>query len=172
MQLRKKGKRSVILNVTSLIDVMFLLLIFFMISTTFLSTPAIKLELPEAKNADVVRQNPLTIYLDPSGRLYLNDGMYGIFWELRCNGHDQYPVRCYRDGEELVGEEKSFKLFGPTCDSTDVLPADVLLPADIDVGDYLEFGCIGAYSLAGRTDFNGHQIDEIARIEHGAPPLA
>jgi len=73
MQLRKKGKRGLILNVTSLIDVLFLLLIFFMISTTFLSTPAIKLELPEAQHADEVRHKPLVVYIDPSGRLYLND---------------------------------------------------------------------------------------------------
>ena len=73
MQLRKRHKRSLILNITSLIDVMFLLLIFFMISTTFLSAPAIKLELPEAQNADVVRQKPLTVYINSSGRLYLND---------------------------------------------------------------------------------------------------
>lgn len=73
MQLRKGSKRSVILNVTSLIDVLFLLLIFFMISTTFLSTPAIKLELPKAKNADPVRQNPLVIYIDRDGRTFLND---------------------------------------------------------------------------------------------------
>jgi biopolymer transport protein ExbD len=73
MQLRKKSKRSLILNITSLIDVLFLLLIFFMISTTFLSTPAIKLELPKAKNADPVRQNPIVVYVDPSGQAYLND---------------------------------------------------------------------------------------------------
>ena len=73
MQLRKRSKRSVVLNVTSLIDVLFLLLIFFMISTTFLSTPAIKLELPKARNADPVRQNPLVIYVDKAGKVYLND---------------------------------------------------------------------------------------------------
>ncbi len=73
MQLRRKHKRSLILNITSLIDVMFLLLIFFMISTTFLSTPAIKLELPKASHADVVRQEPLVIHIDPQGRIYLND---------------------------------------------------------------------------------------------------
>jgi biopolymer transport protein ExbD len=73
MQLRAKNKRSVILNVTSLIDVLFLLLIFFMISTTFLSTPAIKLELPKAKNADAVRQEPLVVYVDADGTLFLND---------------------------------------------------------------------------------------------------
>jgi biopolymer transport protein ExbD len=73
MQLRAKNKRSVILNVTSLIDVLFLLLIFFMISTTFLSTPAIKLELPKAKNADAVRQEPLVVYIDADGTLFFND---------------------------------------------------------------------------------------------------
>jgi biopolymer transport protein ExbD len=73
MELRKKHKRSLILNVTSLIDVLFLLLIFFMISTTFLSTPAIKLELPKAKNADAVRQDPIVVYIDQNGKTYLND---------------------------------------------------------------------------------------------------
>ena len=62
-----------VLNVTSLIDVLFLLLIFFMISTTFLSTPAIKLELPKAQNADEVRQEPVVVYVDKDGNLFLND---------------------------------------------------------------------------------------------------
>lgn len=73
MQLRPQKKRSVILNVTSLIDVLFLLLIFFMVSTSFLATPAIKLELPKAQHSDVVRQKPIVIYVDPGGAVYLND---------------------------------------------------------------------------------------------------
>ena len=73
MQLRKKHKRSLILNLTSLIDVLFLLLIFFMISTTFLNAPAIKLELPEASHADPVKQEPVTVFVGPDGSLYLND---------------------------------------------------------------------------------------------------
>jgi biopolymer transport protein ExbD len=74
MQMRGgKRKRSLILNLTSLIDVLFLLLIFFMVSTTFLSQPAIKLELPQAENAETVRQSPTVIYIDPSGHVYLND---------------------------------------------------------------------------------------------------
>jgi len=68
---RRKG--SLVLNVLPLIDVLFLLLIFFMISTTFLSQPAIKLELPEAQHSETVRQTPLVIYVDPTGRIYLND---------------------------------------------------------------------------------------------------
>ena len=73
MQLRPQRKRSVILNVTSLIDVLFLLLIFFMVSTSFLSTPAIKLELPKATHADVVRQSSIVVYIDPKGLIFLND---------------------------------------------------------------------------------------------------
>jgi biopolymer transport protein ExbD len=73
MELRKEKKKSLILNMTSLIDVLFLLLIFFIVSTTFLSQPAIKLELPKAKHADVVRQKSLVLYIDNSGQLFLND---------------------------------------------------------------------------------------------------
>jgi biopolymer transport protein ExbD len=44
-----------------------------MISTSFLATPAIKLELPKAKHSDVVRQKPIVVYVDPSGAIFLND---------------------------------------------------------------------------------------------------
>lgn len=112
----------------------------------------------------------IEVLLRKDERLYLNDGMYGIFWELRCRGHDRYPVRCFRDGKEYSGATKAFKLYGPTCDSADLLPGEVQLPADIRVGDHLEFGCIGAYSLSGRTDFNGHHSDTVVRISDSDPP--
>jgi biopolymer transport protein ExbD len=74
MEMRRvRKKRSVIISVTPLIDVLFLMLIFFMISTTFLSLPAIKLELPEAEHSEDVRQTPLVVHIDPAGRVYLND---------------------------------------------------------------------------------------------------
>lgn len=104
------------------------------------------------------------VLLRKGERLYLNDGMYGIFWELRFQMHERYAVRCFRDGKLLQGSEKSFQLYGPTCDSTDDLPGRVDLPVDIRPGDYLEFSCIGAYSLSGRTNFNGHYSDQIVTI--------
>jgi biopolymer transport protein ExbD len=74
MEMRSgRKKRSLVINITSLIDVMFLLLIFFMVSTTFLSQPAIKLELPDAEHSETVRQTPLVVHVDPTGRIYLND---------------------------------------------------------------------------------------------------
>jgi biopolymer transport protein ExbD len=61
------------INLTSLIDVQFLLIIFFMVSTTFVSQPAIKLELPKARNSEAVRQSPIVIYIDQYGSISLND---------------------------------------------------------------------------------------------------
>lgn len=110
------------------------------------------------------------VLLKKDQRLYINDGMYGIFWELRYKGHDRYPVRSYLQGEKIAGDLQTFKLYGPTCDASDMLPGEVQLPAGIGPGDYLEFGCIGAYSLTGRTNFNGHYSDEIVTITDGTPP--
>ena len=94
-------------------------------------------------------------------RVYLNDGMYGIFWELRFKEHAGFPSRAFRDGRLLEGELASFRVFGPTCDATDVMPSPLKLPADLRPGDFIEFGCIGAYSLSGRTRFNGFYSDRV-----------
>ena len=104
------------------------------------------------------------ILLRKRNRLYINDGMYGVFWELRFKAHQRFPARAFRNGERLNGQTSAFKLYGPTCDASDVLPGEVDLPADIGVGDYIEFGHIGAYSLSGRTQFNGHYSDRIVHI--------
>lgn len=109
------------------------------------------------------------VLLRKGDRLYINDGMFGIFWELRFRGHKRYDCRVLRDGREHTENSDSFRLFGPTCDGSDALPAPFELPADIRPGDYIEFGRIGAYSLAGRTRFNGFYSDAIVQID-GEPP--
>jgi len=110
------------------------------------------------------------VLLRKEDRLFLNDGMYGVFWELRFRGHERFPVRCWRNGERHAGATARFRLFGPTCDSSDALPGDVSLPADVRPGDILEFGSLGAYSLTGRTDFNGFCSNELVVVRGGAPP--
>ena len=68
----KKG-RGLILNVTSLIDVMFLLLIFFMVSSTFRNQPAVNLVLPRSATATDTVDTPKILYLTSEGRIFLND---------------------------------------------------------------------------------------------------
>lgn len=111
------------------------------------------------------------VLLRKTSRVYLNDGMYGAFWELRFRGHLEYPCQAYRSGVPMTGETKPFRLFGPTCDSSDEMPAQVDLPVNIDVGDHIEFGSIGAYSLSGRTNFNGfHSDDVVSLTDRSAEP--
>lgn len=113
------------------------------------------------------------VLLKKPDRLYINDGMYGSFWELRFKGHKRYPYRVYRDGEVLAGKTRAYRVFGPTCDSSDVLPEPLEMPSDIRVGDYIEFGSIGAYSVSGRTSFNGFEAGETFVIDSpdAAPPV-
>lgn len=105
------------------------------------------------------------VLLRKENRLYINEGMHGIFWELRYEGHDAFACRTYRNGNLLEGKLRPFTIYGPTCDSADVLPGKVELPEDIRPGDHLEFGGLGAYSLSGRTNFNGRYSDHIVIID-------
>jgi len=73
MQFKSRPKRKVFLNITSLIDVLFLLLIFLMESTTFLEQPGIKLELPEAQSAALIEQKEFMIFANKEGTIFLND---------------------------------------------------------------------------------------------------
>ncbi len=73
MQFSEKKKRKVLINITSLIDVLFLLLIFFMASSTFLEQPGIKLELPYAESAAIAEQKDYTLFIDKDGNMFLND---------------------------------------------------------------------------------------------------
>ena len=68
----QKG-RGLILNITSLIDVMFLLVIFFTVTSTFRNQPAIILVLPRSATATETVDTPTIIYLTSDGRVFLND---------------------------------------------------------------------------------------------------
>jgi len=53
---KTRGKEPPVVNLTSLIDVVLLLLIFFMISTTFVMSPGLKVDLPESSAEDIVQE--------------------------------------------------------------------------------------------------------------------
>ncbi len=61
------------INLTPLIDVVFLLLIFFMVSTTFDTTSQLKIRLPEASPSETRTQpRKLNLVIDADGRFILN----------------------------------------------------------------------------------------------------
>ena len=61
------------INLTPLIDVVFLLLIFFMVSTTFDTTSELKIKLPEASQNETTKaKQPLRLMIDAKGQFFLN----------------------------------------------------------------------------------------------------
>ncbi len=58
---------------TSLIDVMFILLIFFMVTSSFIEQPGMKLELPATKSRQIARVERMVIYINREGEMFLND---------------------------------------------------------------------------------------------------
>lgn len=69
---RKKG-RSLVLNVTSLIDVMFLMLIFLLVTSSFRQQPAVTVVLPKSATAEEAVDTPSILYLTTDGRVFLNE---------------------------------------------------------------------------------------------------
>lgn len=74
MIFRRQKLDDVSVNLTPLIDVVFLLLIFFMVSTTFTKENRLTLELPEADGERVTEQEPdaLEIVIDQQGHYAIN----------------------------------------------------------------------------------------------------
>ena len=61
-------------DLTPMVDVVFLLLIFFMISTTFIETPGLSVKLPES-SAETIDREPqeIRIYLSREGEIHYKD---------------------------------------------------------------------------------------------------
>ncbi|MBE9563512.1 MAG: biopolymer transporter ExbD [Proteobacteria bacterium] len=61
------------INLTPLIDTVFILLIFFMMTTTFNRETQLKINLPEAKSENSVEQQSIRILIDEHGEYAIND---------------------------------------------------------------------------------------------------
>lgn len=90
--------------------------------------------------------------------LYINDGAYGALFDAAHIAW-RFPVRLLREPESTV-RDHPFSFYGPTCDDLDHMAGPFELPADVQAGDYIEIGMLGAYGSAMRTAFNGFGSDE------------
>lgn len=73
MKFRKERKESVSVNLTPLIDIVFLLLIFFMVSTSFTRETQLQVTLPEADAEPAENQaESITLVVDSGGAYALN----------------------------------------------------------------------------------------------------
>src|SRR5690606_21017181 len=99
--------------------------------------------------------------------LYINDGAYGALFDAAHVGW-RFPVKLLREpGSET--RDMAFSFYGPTCDDLDHMAGPFLLPADVQPGDYIEIGMLGAYGCAMRTGFNG--FGDVETIEVADEPM-
>lgn len=99
-------------------------------------------DVPDAVNAD------RDAYM-----LYLNDGVYGNFSNIIFD--HQHPVAQILTMESESETPVEYSIWGPTCDGIDVITERVTLNGLVDVGDWLYFENMGAYTKCSATRFNG-----------------
>jgi len=94
--------------------------------------------------------------------LYINDGAYGALFDA-AHVAWRFPVRALED--DLTQPLDEFAFYGPTCDDADYMKGPFMLPADIQAGDWIEIGMLGAYGAAMKTRFNGFGMAEAVIVE-------
>ncbi|MEM1090038.1 MAG: biopolymer transporter ExbD [Pseudomonadota bacterium] len=72
MRYREKKRGPEGIDISPLIDMVFILLIFFMVSTTFVKDMKLDLERPAASSSSVASTKAIRLYIDKGGDTYLN----------------------------------------------------------------------------------------------------
>ncbi len=131
MKARRGLKPQTSVNLVPMIDVVFQLVIFFMVSTTFKVVPGIELDLPASKTAEPVALTPLVLSIGDRDEIYVNERQVTI-------GNLDAAVR-----ENIGGE--------PPDEHPVVIEGDASVPYDlmIDVLDVLRV--LGFQNMSLRT---------------------
>jgi len=112
----RKPRKQVDLNVTSLVDVLFLLLIFFTLTSTFKRAGEIELNLPRSTTAvpaGSANSKPLDVVLTEHGTLLLDGApttFDGLLPKLRTVAQQQPDREVMIDAEEHVGHGQVVRL--------------------------------------------------------------
>ncbi len=73
MEFERRHNQHTHLNIAPLVDVVFLLLLFFMLTSHFIQEPAIKIRLPESNTAEARDEGIKTILITKDHEIYLMD---------------------------------------------------------------------------------------------------
>jgi len=71
VQFRRASSTPVVINIAPLVDVVFLLVIFFAVSTTFLENAGLELTLPTSSSSSESSPQEITVAVSKDGQLYL-----------------------------------------------------------------------------------------------------
>ena len=101
---RRRDDEEQGIDISPLIDMVFILLIFFMVSTTFVKDQSLEIDRPGAMSAAPANTKALRIFIDNSARIYL-DGNPVKIWMLQSRVREL--LRSASDKQILVVVDKS-----------------------------------------------------------------
>lgn len=103
--------------------------------------------------------------VQPEVMYYVNDGVYGAFNCILFDHQTPLPRVLTINGlpytPSAFPDEQLASIWGPTCDSIDCISKGLMLPRDIQVGDWLEFENMGAYTVCAASQFNGFEVSRV-----------
>lgn len=112
--MRLKNRRSRItanVDMTPMIDIVFQLIVFFLVSTTFAVVPGIKLNLPQSTTSEGTSVQGITIYADKDGVMFFNEkevsmenlGQELLSFDIGTSKKEEFPVSLEADSEVTNG---------------------------------------------------------------------
>lgn len=130
---KKRPRYTVTAPLTALIDIVFLLLIYFLLTTNFMVDEGIKIKLPQARAAAPQTEETITVYVDQQGRAFIGTEEVSI-------------ARLFDRLKEMIGNREN-KLV--------VIRADraVVLNKAVKVMDIAKAAGAGRLCLATEKDF-------------------
>lgn len=103
MAIRTRNKLSVDFNMASMSDLVFLLLIFFMLTSTLITPNAIKLMLPSSNSKTMAKQT-VTVYINEGFQYFLEERPSS---ELSLQSDLQAALQSQKEGTVVVRSDKS-----------------------------------------------------------------
>lgn len=95
MRYREEEEPTQSIDITPMVDIVFLLLIFFMVSTTFVKDMEVDIERPTAVTGEKASTDAIRIYIDESGATYMNGEPVRI-WTIQSRVRDLLEVDADR----------------------------------------------------------------------------
>ena len=92
---------------------------------------------------------------ETSYMLYLNDGVYGNFSSIIFDHQNPVPRILSIANRAFKQRPTEYSVWGPTCDGIDRITDSITFHQLLDVGDWLYFEEMGAYTKCSATRFNG-----------------
>lgn len=95
------------LDIAPLIDVIFLLLIFFMLTSSFIFQPGIRVDLPKAITSEVIERKNLILTITRDNKIYVNERALSeeeLLSRLRIAAKESNPILIKSDRRSQFGE--------------------------------------------------------------------